>query len=191
MRMVILYILVLPIIGFASEYDFSLHLPCRQNNTCAEFESESGGFVSLKKQPEMVIRENSLISVDINQGEFGVPELSLHMKPETAKAFTAVTERAVGSSIAIVVGKKIVSQPRVMEKIESESVSISSGMSKVPFWSNIPWIKSKAAEKRNAIGENNNRALIIYAGIGCALLLTTLWFIFRRRRIESSVISSK
>ena len=130
----------------------------------------------------MVIGEANLVSADINQDEFGRPELSLHMKPEVAKEFTAVTEKAIGSSIAIVVGTKIVSQPRVMQKIESESVRLSSGMGKEPFWGNIPWIKSKAAEKRNDIGEQNNHSLLIYAGIGFALLLAALLFVFGRKR---------
>ncbi|MBK7844192.1 MAG: hypothetical protein IPJ71_10930 [Bdellovibrionales bacterium] len=181
MRKMFLFLTIFPVVCFASEYDFKLHLPCGQNDVCAQFDSESGP-VSLRKEPEMVIGEVNLISADINQDKFGRPELNLQMKPEVAKQFTAVTEKAIGSSIAIVVGTKIVSQPSVMQKIESESVRVSSGMGKEPFWSNIPWIKSKAAEKRNAIGEENNRSLMIYAGIGFALLLAALWFVFGRKK---------
>ena len=186
MKTLVLVLFVLPIASLASETDIGLHLDCGQGDVCAEFILKDGSPVSLKKDPEMIIRQESLESAEITQSDIGQPLLSLRLKPEGAKKMADLTERAVGQTIAIVVGNKVISQPRVVERIDHGSLQLASGASEKPFWNSIPWIDALAAEQRNAIAEQNRISMIIYVVVGLALLLGALWFVFGRKETSQN-----
>jgi hypothetical protein len=181
MKLFITIFILVPTVTFAANNDLQLHLECQKGDECQQFEGESGPIL-LRKEPEMVWNEENVLSADINTDAYGGLELSIHMNAESTQKFTEATEKAIGGTLAIVVGNKVVSNPSVREKIVSEHVRISAGVKRTLFWEDIPWIKEKAAQKRNSIGEANNKSLMIYGSIGAALLLTAVWFVFGRRK---------
>src|SRR5688572_20235870 len=122
----LLFIAIYPLLVFSDETNIQFHLPCEVGDICGRFET-NGSEVSLKKDTEMVLNRENLLSADVGEDEFGRPELVLKLKPNARAQFALVTEKAIGKSIAIVIGTKIISQAQVHEKIDTDGVRLTNG----------------------------------------------------------------
>lgn len=177
----ILLMMVLPALCLASDRGISLHLPCEPNEACAQFDSEAGP-VSLRKDPELFIDDSSVSSMEETLDQYGQYSLSVRLTPEFAQKFEALTERAIGKPLAIVVGTSIISRPEVRDKITGGNFLLASGVGKEPFWKNIPWIQSKLGRESSFQPPTTDRSVQTYSIAGLVALLAGLGIVLVRKR---------
>ena len=75
------------------------------------------------------LRPRTLASLEITEGTAGVAELRATLKEHDAKAFHALTDKALGHKVAIAIGDVVVSAPVVREPISGGAVVLVPGIS--------------------------------------------------------------